>query len=118
MCIAKPEPYAERKRRREAEIEGLKQAPPPSGLSRFRNVFVRPELQDSRSSVVECTKRRPLGLSDPGNFRAFQSFRISSFGVHGHASISSSAVDDPLYHSDVSFIRSRTDPSRKSSSLP
>merc|ERR1719183_1914027 len=26
MCIAKPEPYAERKRRREAEIEGLKQA--------------------------------------------------------------------------------------------
>jgi len=25
-CIAKPEPYAERKRRREAEIEGLKQA--------------------------------------------------------------------------------------------
>merc|ERR1719146_21929 len=26
MCIAKPEPYAERKRRREAEIAGLKQA--------------------------------------------------------------------------------------------
>jgi len=26
MCIAKPEPYAERKRRREAEIKGLKQA--------------------------------------------------------------------------------------------
>merc|ERR1719181_907728 len=26
MCIAQPEPYAERKRRREAEIEGLKQA--------------------------------------------------------------------------------------------
>merc|ERR1719482_1953796 len=26
MCVAKPEPYAERKRRREAEIEGLKQA--------------------------------------------------------------------------------------------
>ena len=26
MCIAKPEPYAERKRRREAEIAGLKEA--------------------------------------------------------------------------------------------
>ena len=25
-CIAKPEPYAERKRRREAEIAGLKEA--------------------------------------------------------------------------------------------
>ena len=26
MCIAKPEPYAERKKRREAEIAGLKEA--------------------------------------------------------------------------------------------
>merc|ERR1719450_1755802 len=26
MCVAKPEPYAERKKRREAEIAGLKQA--------------------------------------------------------------------------------------------
>merc|ERR1719316_2283540 len=26
MCIAKPEPYAERKRRREAEIAGLKES--------------------------------------------------------------------------------------------
>ena len=47
--------YEERVARREAEIEGLKQAPPPSGLSRFRNFFLRPELQDSRSSDVECT---------------------------------------------------------------